>query len=102
VLIERSTAQFGDDEPGNFINNWEKVMRSNPALPNRPLGKVLCGYGSRSFWLVYLGDAENAMVAELRRISRAEIARRWDSFSAGYSKTVQRMEGKSHCMVLRS
>jgi len=50
---------------------------------------------------VYLGDAENTMIAELREeYPRAEIAPATDSFRRWVSEIVQRIEGKQPRMEL--
>src|SRR5205814_8415519 len=60
-----------------------------------PRGKVLVGATERGVSAVYLGGAENAMIAGLREeYPRAQIAPATDSFQRWVREIVQRIEGK--------
>src|SRR5260370_3582130 len=64
-------------------------------MAKSPLGKVLGAATERGIWAVYFGDAENAMIAELREeYPRAEIVPATDSFQRWVREIVQRIEGK--------
>src|SRR5260370_8543031 len=76
-------------------------MKIGYSIAKSPLGKVLVAATERGVSAVYLGDAENAMVAELRQeYPRAEIAPAGDSFQRWVREIVQRMEGKEPRMEL--
>src|SRR5437588_4154325 len=70
-------------------------MKIGYTIAKSPLGKVLVGATERGVSAVYLGDAENAMIAELREeYPRAQIAPATDSFQRWVREIVLRMEGK--------
>jgi len=56
-------------------------MKIGYSIAKSPLGKVLVAATDRGVSAVYLGDAENTMIAELREeYPRAEIAPATDAF----------------------
>ncbi len=70
-------------------------MKIGYSITKSPLGKVLVAATERGVSAVYLGDAEKAMVAELREeYPRAEIVPATDSFQRWVREIVQRIEGK--------
>src|SRR5947207_10040171 len=70
-------------------------MKIGYTLAKSPLGKILVAATERGVSAVYLGDAENTMIAELREeYPRAEIAPATDSFQRWVREIVLRMEGK--------
>ncbi len=70
-------------------------MRIGYTIAKSPVGKVLVAATERGVSAVYLGDAENTMIAELREeYPRAEIAPATDSFQRWVREIVQRIEGK--------
>src|SRR5258708_19851785 len=72
-----------------------KGMKIGYSITKSPLGKVLVAATERGVSAVYLGDAEKAMVAELREeYPRAEIVPATDSFQRWVREIVQRIEGK--------
>ena len=98
-VYERSNAQLGMT-PATYQKGG-KGMKIGYSFAKSPLGKVLVAATERGVSAVYLGDAENAMVAELRReYPRAEIAPAADSFQRWVREIVQRTEGKEPRMEL--
>ena len=98
-VYERSNAQLGMT-PATYQKGG-KGMKIGYSIAKSPLGKVLVAATERGVSAVYLGDAENAMVAELRQeYPRAEIAPAGDSFQRWVREIVQRMEGKEPRMEL--
>src|SRR5712671_6918877 len=98
-VYERSNAQLGMT-PGTYQKGG-KGMKIGYSIAKSPLGKVLVAATERGVSAVYLGDAENAMIAELRQeYSRAEIAPAADSFQRWVREIVQRIEGKQPRMEL--
>src|SRR6201984_1846247 len=78
-VYERSNAQLGMT-PATYQKGG-KGMKIGYTIAKSPLGKVLVAATARGVSAVYLGDAENAMVAELRQeYPHAEIAPATDSF----------------------
>src|SRR5260370_35259368 len=70
-------------------------MRIGYTIAKSPVGKVLVAATERGVSAVYLGDAENTMIAELREeYPRAEISPATDSFQRWVREIVQRIEGK--------
>lgn len=70
-------------------------MRIGYTVAKSPLGKVLVAATERGVSAVYLGDAESALIAELREeYPRAEIAPARDSYQKWVREIVQRTEGK--------
>ncbi len=70
-------------------------MQIRYAIADCALGKVLVGATERGVSAVYLGDAEKALAAELRReYPRAEIGPADASFSRWVREIVQRIEGR--------
>jgi AraC family transcriptional regulator of adaptative response/methylated-DNA-[protein]-cysteine methyltransferase len=98
-VYERSNAQLGMT-PATYQKGG-KGMKIGYSIAKSPLGKVLVGATERGVSAVYLGDAENAMIAELREeYPRAEIVPAADSFQRWVREIVQRIEGKQPRMEL--
>jgi AraC family transcriptional regulator of adaptative response/methylated-DNA-[protein]-cysteine methyltransferase len=92
-VYERSNAQLGMT-PGAYRKGGQG-MKIGYSIAKSPLGKVLVAATERGVSAVYLGDAENALVTELRQeYPRAEIAPAADSFQRWVREIVQRIEGK--------
>jgi len=92
-VYERSNAQLGMT-PATYRKGG-MGMRIGYTIAKSPVGKVLVAATERGVSAVYLGDAENTMVAELREeYPRAEIAPATDSFQRWVREIVQRIEGK--------
>ena len=98
-VYERSNAQLGMT-PATYRKGGQG-MKIGYTIAKSPLGKVLVGATERGVSAVYLGDAENTMIAELREeYPRAEITPATDSFRRWVSEIVQRIEGKQPRMEL--
>jgi AraC family transcriptional regulator of adaptative response/methylated-DNA-[protein]-cysteine methyltransferase len=98
-VYERSNAQLGMT-PGVYRKGGQG-MKIGYSIAKSPLGKVLVAATERGVSAVYLGDVENAMIAELRKeYPRAEIAPATDSFQRWVREIVQRIEGKQPRMEL--
>ncbi len=98
-VYERSNAQLGMT-PATYQKGG-KGMKIGYSIAKSPLGKVLVAATERGVSAVYLGDAENAMIAELRQeYPRAEIALAADSFQRWVREIMQRIEGKQPRMEL--
>ena len=92
-VYERSNAQLGMT-PATYQKGG-KGMKIGYSIAKSPLGKVLVAATERGISAVYLGDAENAMIAELREeYPRAAIVPATDSFQRWVREIVQRIEGK--------
>jgi len=92
-VYERSNAQLGMT-PATYRKGGQG-MKIGYTIAKSQLGKVLVGATERGVSAVYLGDAENAMIAELREeYPRAEIAPGTGSFQRWVREIVQRIEGK--------
>src|SRR5256885_1755439 len=92
-VYERSNAQLGMT-PATYRKGG-LGMKIGYNIAKSPLGKVLVGATERGVSAVYLGDAENAMIAGLREeYPRAQIAPATDSFQRWVREIVQRIEGK--------
>ncbi len=92
-VYERSNAQLGMT-PATYQKGG-KGMRIGYTVAKSPLGKVLVAATERGVSAVYLGDAESALIAELREeYPRAEIAPARDSYQKWVREIVQRTEGK--------
>jgi len=92
-VYERSNAQLGMT-PATYRKGGQG-MRIGYTIAKSPVGKVLVAATERGVSAVYLGDAENTMVAELHEeYPRAEIAPATDSFRRWVREIVQRIEGK--------
>jgi AraC family transcriptional regulator of adaptative response/methylated-DNA-[protein]-cysteine methyltransferase len=92
-VYERSNAQLGMT-PATYQKGGQG-MRIGYSIAKSPLGKVLVAATERGVSAVYLGDAENRMVAELRQeYPCAEIAPATDSFHRWVREIVGRIEGK--------
>ena len=76
-------------------------MKIGYTVAKSPLGKVLVAATERGVSAVYLGDAENALIAELREeYPRAEIDAAPDVYQKWVREIVQRTEGKEPRMEL--
>src|ERR1700674_3235787 len=92
-VYERSNAQLGMT-PATYQKGG-KGMKIGYTVAKSPLGKVLVAATERGVSAVYLGDAESALIAELREeYPRAEIAPATDTFQQWVREIVQRIEGK--------
>src|SRR5213082_3159307 len=92
-VYERSNAQLGMT-PATYRKGGLGI-KIGYTIAKSPLGRVLVGATERGVSAVYLGDAENTMIAELREeYPRAEIAPATDSFQRWVREIVQRIEGK--------
>src|SRR5258707_11100842 len=92
-VYERSNAQLGMT-PATYRKGGQG-MKIGYTIAKSPLGRVLVAATERGVSAVYLGDAENTMIAELREeYPRAEIAPATDSFQRWVREIVQRIEGK--------
>jgi AraC family transcriptional regulator of adaptative response/methylated-DNA-[protein]-cysteine methyltransferase len=98
-VYERSNAQLGMT-PATYQKGG-KGMKIGYTVAKSPLGKVLVAATERGVSAVYLGDAENAMIAELREeYPRAEIVPAPDAYQKWVREIVQRTEGKEPRMEL--
>jgi AraC family transcriptional regulator of adaptative response/methylated-DNA-[protein]-cysteine methyltransferase len=92
-VYERSNAQLGMT-PATYRKGG-KGMKIGYTIANSPLGKVLVGATDRGVSAVYLGDAENKLISELREeYPKAELAPAPDSYQRWVREIVQRIEGK--------
>jgi AraC family transcriptional regulator of adaptative response/methylated-DNA-[protein]-cysteine methyltransferase len=98
-VYERSNAQLGMT-PATYRKGG-KDMKIGYTIAKSPLGKVLVAATERGVSAVYLGDAENALVSELREeYPRAEIAPAPDSYQHWVKEIVLRIEGQQPRMEL--
>ena len=98
-VYERSNAQLGMT-PATYRKGG-LGMKLGYSIAKSPLGRVLVAATERGVSAVYLGDAESALVAELREeYPRAEIAPAADSYQRWVREIVQRIEGKQPRMEL--
>jgi AraC family transcriptional regulator of adaptative response/methylated-DNA-[protein]-cysteine methyltransferase len=92
-VYERSNAQLGMT-PATYRKGGQG-MKIGYTIAKSPVGKVLVAATERGVSAVYLGDAENTMIAELREeYPRADISPAADSFQQWVREIVQRIEGK--------
>jgi AraC family transcriptional regulator of adaptative response/methylated-DNA-[protein]-cysteine methyltransferase len=92
-VYERSNAQLGMT-PATYQKGG-KGMKIEYTIAKSPLGKVLVAATERGVSAVYLGDAQNKLVAELREeYPRAEISPATGSVQRWVREIVQRIEGK--------
>jgi AraC family transcriptional regulator, regulatory protein of adaptative response / methylated-DNA-[protein]-cysteine methyltransferase len=92
-VYERSNAQLGMT-PATYRKGG-KGMKIEYTIAKSPLGKVLVAATERGVSAVYLGDAQNKLVAELREeYPRAEISAASGSVERWVREIVQRIEGK--------
>ncbi|MBZ5539606.1 MAG: bifunctional DNA-binding transcriptional regulator/O6-methylguanine-DNA methyltransferase Ada [Acidobacteriia bacterium] len=90
---ERSNAKLGMTPA--VYRRGGAGMQIHYAIADCALGKVLVGATERGVSAVYLGDAEKALSAELRReYPRAELGPADASFSRWVREIVQRIEGQ--------
>jgi len=100
-VYERSNAQLGMT-PATYRKGGQG-MKIGYTIAKSPVGKVLVAATERGVSAVYLGDAENTMIAELcEEYPRAEIAPATDSFQRWVREIVQRIEGKQPRLDSRS
>src|SRR3979411_291480 len=92
-VYERSNAQLGMT-PATYRKGGQG-MKIGYTIARSPVGKVLVAATERGVSAVYLGDAENTMIAELREeYPRADISPAPDLFQRWVREIVQRIEGK--------
>ena len=92
-VYERSNAQLGMT-PATYQKGG-KGMKLEYTIASSPLGRVLVAATDRGVSAVYLGDAANKLVAELRQeYPRAEIAAADGPTQSWVREIVQRIEGK--------
>jgi len=92
-VYERSNAQLGMT-PATYRKGG-KGMKLEYTIAKSPLGTVLVAATERGVSAVYLGDAQNKLVAELREeYPRAEISPAGGGAQRWVREVVQRMEGK--------
>jgi AraC family transcriptional regulator of adaptative response/methylated-DNA-[protein]-cysteine methyltransferase len=98
-VYERSNAQLGMT-PATYRKGGQG-MKIGYTIAKSPLGKVLVAATERGVSAVYLGDAENTLISELREeYPRAELAPAPDAFQRWVREIVQRIEGKQPRMEL--
>jgi AraC family transcriptional regulator of adaptative response/methylated-DNA-[protein]-cysteine methyltransferase len=98
-VYERSNAQLGMT-PATYQKGG-KGMKIGYTVAKSPLGKVLVAATSRGVSAVYLGEAENALVSELREeYPSAEITPAGMADQKWIKEIVQRIEGKQPSMEL--
>jgi len=92
-VYERSNAQLGMT-PATYQKGGNG-MKLEYTIAKSPLGKVLVAATERGVSAVYLGDAENKLVAELHdEYPRAEISPAAGRTQRWVREIVQRVEGK--------
>lgn len=92
-VYERSNAQLGMT-PATYRKGG-KGMKIEYTIAKSALGKVLVAATERGVSAVYLGDAQNKLVTELRdEYPRAEISPAAAGVQRWVSEIVQRIEGK--------
>ena len=92
-VYERSDAQLGMT-PAAYQKGG-KGMKLHYTIAKSPLGKVLVATTDRGVSAVYLGDAENSLLAELREeYPRAEIAPAREADQRWVSEIVRHIEGR--------
>jgi AraC family transcriptional regulator, regulatory protein of adaptative response / methylated-DNA-[protein]-cysteine methyltransferase len=98
-VYERSNAQLGMT-PATYRKGG-KGMKIEYSIVQSALGKVLVGATDRGVSAVYLGDADNNLVAELRdEYPRAEISPATTRAQRWVHEIVQRIEGKAEQLEL--
>lgn len=92
-VYERSDAQLGMT-PATYQRGG-KGMKLEYTIAKSPLGKVLVAATERGVSAVYLGDARDQLMAELREeYPRAEISAAGESTQVWVREIVRRIEGK--------
>jgi AraC family transcriptional regulator of adaptative response/methylated-DNA-[protein]-cysteine methyltransferase len=92
-VYERSNAQLGMT-PATYRKGGEG-MKIEYTIAKSPLGKILVAATERGVSAVYLGDAQNKLVSELREeYPRAEISPATGNVQRWVREIVQRIEGK--------
>jgi AraC family transcriptional regulator, regulatory protein of adaptative response / methylated-DNA-[protein]-cysteine methyltransferase len=92
-VYERSNAQLGMT-PATYQKGG-KGMKIEYTIARSPLGKVLVAATERGVSAVYLGDAQNQLVAELREeYPQAEISPAAGGAQRWVREIVERIEGK--------
>ena len=98
-IYERSDAQLGMT-PAAYQKGG-KGMKLNYAIAKSPLGKVLVAASERGVSAVYLGGAENTLLAELREeYPRAEIVPAAESYQRWVGEIVGQIEGRRASLEL--
>jgi AraC family transcriptional regulator of adaptative response/methylated-DNA-[protein]-cysteine methyltransferase len=98
-VYERSDAQLGMT-PAAYQKGG-KGMKLNYSIAKSPLGKVLVAATERGVSAVYLGGAEQTLLAELRaEYPRAEIAPAKESYQRWVGEIVGRIEGRPSSVEL--
>jgi AraC family transcriptional regulator, regulatory protein of adaptative response / methylated-DNA-[protein]-cysteine methyltransferase len=98
-VYERSDAQLGMTP--SAYQKGGKGMKLNYTITKSPLGKVLVAATERGVSAVYLGGAEDALLAELREeYPRAEIAPAKESYQRWVGEIVRQIEGKPSSVEL--
>jgi AraC family transcriptional regulator of adaptative response/methylated-DNA-[protein]-cysteine methyltransferase len=93
-VYERSNAQLGMT-PATYQKGG-KGMKIGYVVARSPIGKVLVAATERGVSAVYLGDAENRLIAELREeYPKAEIVPAPKTYQKWVREIVQRTEGKA-------
>src|SRR6202158_4778233 len=93
-VYERSNAQLGMT-PATYQKGG-KGMKIEYTVAKSALGKVLVAATERGVSAVYLGDADNRLIADLREeYPRAEIAPAPHTYQKWVREIVQRTEGKA-------
>jgi AraC family transcriptional regulator of adaptative response/methylated-DNA-[protein]-cysteine methyltransferase len=92
-IYERSNAQLGMT-PATYRKGGNG-MKIEYTIAKSPLGKVLVAATERGVSAIYLGDAQNKLVAELREeYPRAEVSPATGNMQRWVREIVQRIEGK--------
>jgi AraC family transcriptional regulator, regulatory protein of adaptative response / methylated-DNA-[protein]-cysteine methyltransferase len=92
-VYERSNAQLGMT-PATYQKGG-KGMKLEYTIAKSPVGKVLVAATARGVSAVYLGDAQNKLLAELKNeYPQAEISEAAGSTQRWVREIVQRIEGK--------
>jgi AraC family transcriptional regulator of adaptative response/methylated-DNA-[protein]-cysteine methyltransferase len=92
-VYERSNAQLGMT-PATYQKGGTN-MKIGYTIGKSSLGSILVAATEKGVAAVYLGDAENKLLAELRdEYPRAEIAPATNSFDRWVKEVVERVEGK--------
>jgi AraC family transcriptional regulator, regulatory protein of adaptative response / methylated-DNA-[protein]-cysteine methyltransferase len=93
-VYERSNAQLGMT-PATYQKGG-KGMKLEYTIAKSPVGKVLVAATERGISAVYLGDAENKLIGELKKeYPEAEISEASGTAQRWVREIVQRIEGRS-------
>jgi AraC family transcriptional regulator, regulatory protein of adaptative response / methylated-DNA-[protein]-cysteine methyltransferase len=92
-VYERSNAQLGMT-PATYQKGG-KGMKLEYTIAKSPVGKVLVAATARGISAVYLGDAQNKLIGELKKeYPQAEISEAPGSAQRWVQEIVQRIEGR--------